>query len=185
MALLTREQVQSSSSGDTAAPDDPNGKLIEIPEGVAGIAATLDFMVHLTKEYRTNFAIRTLAEQIVASVPAKDYYGELHAIQNWVRANVRYTDDVNGIEMVKNPYLTAVTHSGDCDDMALLAGTLINSLGKPVRYVAIGSSEPGIFEHVYVEAKVNRDRWIAVETTEPVNLGWQPEPQLARMVRHV
>lgn len=175
-----------------AGPDqrpDPNGTLRAIPEGNAGIAATLDFMVRLTKEYRTNLGIRTLAEQIVASVPGKDYYGELSAVQEWVRSNVRYTQDVYEVETVKNPLLTATSHAGDCDDMALLAGTLINTLGHAVRYVAIGNTEPGMYEHVYTEAKVNggdRGRWIGVETTENVALGWSPESNAVRpMIRHV
>lgn len=179
MALLTREQVQGQES-----QADPQGILVAIPEGRAGIAATLDFMVELTKQFRHDITVRTMAERIVARVPGKNYYGEAEAIQNWVRDNIRYTQDVYDVETVKPPLATAFSHSGDCDDMALLAGTLLQSIGHPVRYVAVGTETPGVFEHVYVETKIG-PRWIGVETTEDVSLGWTPQPQLSRMVRNI
>lgn len=184
MAVLTREQVQQQLADTGATPVDPNGTLTEIPDGRAGIAATLDYMVDLTKQYRTNITVRTIAENIVQRIQGKDWYGEAAAVQEWVRDNIRYTMDVENVEMVKNPVLTLFTHAGDCDDMSLLAGTLLNTLGHPVRYVAVGTQEADVLEHVYVETKIGT-RWIGVETTEDVELGWTPQPQLARMVRYV
>lgn len=180
MAVLTREQVQ----GALQQSSDPNGVLRAIPEGRAGIAATMDFMVELTRQYRTDLTIRTVAENIVSGVQGKNFYGEAAAIQAWVRDNIRYTMDVDGVETVKNPVLTLYSHSGDCDDMSLLAGALLNSIGHPVRYVAVGTQDAGNLEHVYVETKIGT-RWVGVETTEDVELGWTPQPQLARMVRNV
>jgi transglutaminase-like putative cysteine protease len=178
MALLTREMLPETQ------PEAPSNELFNIPDGTDGIRTTLDFMVRLTREYRTDLTIRKLAEQIVQSVPRKAYMSEAQAIQDWVRNTIRYTQDVYDVEMVKTPLATYFSHSGDCDDMSLLAGVLMNTIGHPVRYVAVGTRTPGEFEHVYPEAKIGR-RWVAMETTEDVALGWEPQPQLSRMVRNV
>jgi transglutaminase-like putative cysteine protease len=140
-------------------------------------------MVSLTREYRLDTDIRALAEQIVANVPGKNWYGEAEAVQNWVRDNVRYTQDIYDVETVKTPLVLIQSRFGDCDDMALLAGTLLQTIGHPVRYVAVG--EDGVnFEHVYVETKIGT-RWVGVETTEDVPLGWVPPNPQPKMIRHV
>lgn len=178
MALLTRDML-----GEIPQPPASN-ELVVIPDGVAGVAATLDKMVENTRIYKRDLAIRSLAERIASPVLGKNWFGEAQAIQNWVRDNIRYTQDVWDVETVKTPLALVYDPYGDCDDMASLAGTLLQAIGHPVRYVATGSVEPGQFEHVYVETKINR-RWIGLETTEDVPLGWIPEPQLSRLVRNV
>lgn len=142
-------------------------------------------MVRLTRQYKTDLTLRQLAENIVGGIPGKDWYGEIQAVQNWVRDNIRYTKDIYDAETLKTPLLLIQSRYGDCDDMSLLVGTLLNALGHPVRYVAIGTEQPGVFEHVFPETKVNLDRWISVETTENVALGWLPQPITAYMIGRV
>lgn len=155
-----------------------------MPDGFAGIAFTLNRMVALTKEYRVNLTIRRLAESIVQLIPGKSYTEEAMAVQDWVRGNIRYTQDVWDVETLKTPLALIVDRFGDCDDMTLLAGTLLQTLGHPVRYVAVGCSDPNAYEHVYLETRIGT-RWTGMELTENVPLGWCPQPQLIRMVRNV
>jgi len=124
-----------------------------------------------------------LAEQIVAAVPGKSWGGEAEAVQNWVRNNVRYTMDVADVETLKTPVALLYDRFGDCDDMALLAGTLLSSIGHPVRYVATGSNGSD-YDHVYMETRIGNN-WMGVETTEDVALGWKPQSTILPMRRHV
>ena len=140
-------------------------------------------MVRLTKIYRSTTPIRDAAERIIAGVREKDYTGEAAAVQAWVRDNVRYTRDVFDVETLKTPLETLRTLHGDCDDKSLLAGTILQTIGFPVRYVAVGVA-PGRYDHVYAETKIGA-HWVGVETTEPVSLGWRPESIAAPMVAHV
>lgn len=178
MAILTREMLPPQ------AAEIPESTLRWIPEGSAGIGATLDAMVGLTRQYRTDLTVRRLAEQIVVAVPSKSWYGEAEAIQNWVRNNIRYTMDVADVETLKTPVALLHDRFGDCDDMSLLAGALLSSIGHPVRYVATGSNGLGDYDHVYLQTKIG-NKWIGVETTEPVALGWQPISSILPLVRHV
>lgn len=177
MALLTREMLPPQ------AAETPTNTLRWIPDGIAGIGATLDAMVALTRQYRTNLTIRNLAEQIVSAVPGKSWYGEAEAIQNWVRNNIRYTMDVADVETLKSPVALLFDRFGDCDDMSMLSGALLSSIGHPVRYVATGSNGMD-YDHVFLQTKIG-NRWIGVETTEDVALGWQPISSIVPMVRHV
>lgn len=174
-SLLTTPQAETK----------PNEAVYAIPNGAAGIRATLNLMARFTREYKTDLTLRRLAETIIANIPGKDWYGEIQAVQDWVRNNIRYTKDIYDAETLKTPLLLIQSRFGDCDDMAMLAGTLLNALGHPVRYIAVGTEYEGEFNHVYPETKVNMDRWISVETTEPVPLGWQPQPITAYMVGRV
>lgn len=180
MALLQGE----AEALDPETGERPNGFIALEGSPLEQTGRTLDAMVRLTKIYKNTIPIRDTAERIVATLPPKNYWRELDAVQAWVRDAVRYTRDVFDVETLKTPLETLRSLQGDCDDKALLAGTLLQSIGFAVRYVAIGYNAPDEFEHVYLEAKMG-DAWVPVETTEPVNLGWTPEPPLARLVRFV
>ena len=164
--------------------DEPIATLRVIPDGNAGIAATLDQMVRYTRQYRTDLMMRNLAEDIVAAVPQKQWLAEVEAIQNWVRENIRYTQDISDVETLKTPIKLFYDRFGDCDDMALFTGTLLQSIGHPVRYVATSSNDQGEYDHVYLQTKVG-SRWIGVETTEPVSIGWEPDSTVRPMIRNV
>lgn len=158
--------------------------LSALPEGAAGIRATLSAMMRAARDAETTLEIRSLAERIVQHVAPKDYAGELRAIQAWVKNNIRYTRDPVTTETLKIPHALLESPYGDCDDQATLVAALAMSIGFPARFVAIGVNEPGTFDHVYAEVKLGTV-WVSVETTEPVDVGWQPENVVARMERHL
>lgn len=179
MALLHNPEHLTDYAGER-----PN-RLAAVPDGEAGVRATLSAMVRLTKIYRTTTTVRDQAEQIIAGVMQKDYWGEVAAVHAWVRDAVRYTQDVRDVETLKTPIETLRSMAGDCDDKSLLAGTLLEAIGFRVRYVAVGFEAPGEYEHVYLEVLIGA-HWVSVETTEQVALGWAPRGTLqARMVVHV
>ncbi len=177
MALLYREMIQATQA-------EPSRSLEVIPEGVAGISATLDKMVALTKSYKLHPMVRDLAEQIITALPPKNPWAEVDAVKDWVSRNIRYTGDIGDLEHIKTPDALLVDRFGDCDDMALLAGTLLKSIGYAVRYVAVASGDYADYSHVYLEVKIGA-RWVGIETTENVPLGWRPPSNIPPMVRHV
>lgn len=162
----------------------PVSELRGIPDGAAGVRATLSAMVDLVKEYRTDPQIRAAAENIIADVPGKNYMGEARAIHQYVRDNIRYTLDVRDVETLKNPLYTLQSGQGDCDDKSLLTCTLLESIGHPCRFVAVGFGVPGQFDHVYGETKIG-PRWIAMETTELVDFGVKPLNPHSVMIAHI
>lgn len=153
--------------------------LQSIPEGPAGINITLRHMRKFVREGKVKPVIRELAFSLTNHLPPKDWVGEVRAIHEFVRDRIRYVKDITDVETVAWPEYTLQKGAGDCDDKVVLAASLLESIGHPTRLVAIGF-HPGVYSHVYLETKIG-PRWISVETTEPVNVGWQPSGVRARM----
>lgn len=181
MAILTHDSLSA------VAGDIPATEIRTVPEGAAGVAATLAQMVRWARQYRTDMNIRMLAEQIASPFltgTSKNFYAQAKAVQEYVRDNINYLQDPLDIETLKSPVALLENPYGDCDDKSLLAAALLLSIGHPVKFVAVGFSGPGVYEHVYVETKIG-DTWRGVETTEQVPFGWKPQGESARMERNV
>lgn len=179
--LPARSTVEGGAAFRTVA-------LAGIPDGVAGTQLTLDIMRRLVKQFRTDPELIALARSIVADVPAKSYAREAERLQNWVRSNIRYTQDVVDVETLQSPDVTLTLKHGDCDDQSVLLATLLNAIGHPVRFVAVGFA-PDQFEHVLVETKI-AEQWLPVETTEPVGFGEYPwtserDAPITKIVRNI
>lgn len=171
--------------GQTSPQSKTTATLHALPAGNAGVRATLNLMRELVRHYKKDLNIRNLAAQIVSPLQQKNFVGEVKRLHGFVRDNVRYVRDIHGVETIQTPPKTLEFGYGDCDDKATLLAALLESIGHPTRFVAIGM-QPGKLSHVYVETLIgpNRspDSWIGLETTEPVPAGWKPRNVAARMM---
>jgi len=112
----------------------------------------------------------------VQHLKQKDYAGEVAALHAYVRDQVRYVRDIDGVETLQTPEQTLNLGQGDCDDKSTLLAAMLASLGHKARFEAVGF-QPGRYSHVFVSAKL-RDKWVPLETTLPVPMGWAP-PRIA------
>lgn len=140
-------------------------------------------MVKLVRASTVNFDVRNLALQIVRDVKQKAWLDEVKAIHQYVRDNIRYVKDIRGVETIATPEQTMIMGQGDCDDKSILVASLLEAIGHPTRFVAVSMNNDD-FCHVLVETRLG-DKWIPVETTEPVELGWYPPKVKQRLVYHV
>lgn len=154
-------------------PPAAHQELLEVPEGAAGTRATLNIMARLVRECRTDPLIRRTAANLVAELPEQSFYAEAEKLFFFVRDSIRYLQDTNNVEVLQNPRITLTERYGDCDDKATLLAALLESVGHPCRFVAVGYTKFDEFEHVYLETKIGA-RWVAAETTMPVPFGFAP-----------
>lgn len=165
-------------------------ELINIPDGAAGTRATLKIMARLVRETRIDQQISNLAASLVQDIPGHNFTDEARRCFEFVRDSIRYLKDTNGVEVVRNPLVTLSMQAGDCDDMVTLLAALLESIGHRCRFIAVGYTQPGDFEHVYLETKIGGE-WFACDPTMPVDFGWAPippnvvEPLMAIMVEHI
>jgi transglutaminase-like putative cysteine protease len=129
-------------------------------------------MSGLVKSAKSTLPVRLLALRLVRRNGQKDWPGEVRDIHAFVRDGIRYVKDVRGVETLQTPEKTLELGQGDCDDKSTLVAALLESIGHPTRFVAVGFN--GQFAHVLVETKIGT-KWVAVETTEPVAVGWFPK----------
>ena len=146
-------------------------RLMGIPTGAAGVKATLALMSQLVKEYKIHPAIRDMALRLTANLPQKDYQSELQSIFNYVQRHIRYTRDIAGIETIQTPAVTLQKAAGDCDDKSTLLAALLESIGFPTRFRAMGFT--GNYCHVITEVLLN-GKWLSLDATEPEKMGWAP-----------
>ena len=128
--------------------------------------------------------VRNQALAIVKGVRQKDFTGEIQAIYDWVRDNIRFVRDIRGIETVAHPARTLEIGQGDCDDQAVLISALLETLSHPTRFVAVGF-QPGVLSHVFTETRM-RDRWVPLETTvDGAYIGWYPPRIRESMIQKI
>ncbi len=141
--------------------------------------------------------IRRWTEKILSTKDVKsyDWVGEVEAIHNWVRDNIRYTHDPAGIEYLQTPptLLMLIEKGerpmGDCDDMSMLTLSMLKSIGYEVGLKVTSYKSDGAYQHVYgiVRVPVSKPSpegysvqniWLATDTIKPEkHLGWEaPNP---------
>lgn len=158
---------------------------LSIPEGEAGIRETLKQMVKITKQFRSDVALRQLASTLFreAQLAQGDFWGEVVTLHAFVRDSIRYMGDVHDIETLQTPQVTLQIEAGDCDDKCMLLGSLLECCNHQARFLAVGLRGQG-FSHVLTETKF-KNRWITLETCRNVKAGWQPQNITTRMYAHV
>lgn len=164
----------------------PPTDLAFIPTGPGGVRETLRRMARIVREYRRHPMIRQLAVEIrqAARVPGKDFLGEVKALHRFIRDYITYVRDVHNVETLQTPVRVLQNRAGDCDDQSMLLAALLEAIGHPTRFVAMGFESPDTYSHVLTETRIGA-RWVPVETTLERPVGWTPPAQLARMVETV
>lgn len=154
-------------------PSSHTSTLALIPAGPAGTKATLARMVRLVRTWRKDPGIWKLSRQIVFSVPAKDFRGQIDRTFHWVKTHIRYVNDVREVETLATPKATLEVASGDCDDMAILLASLLESIGHPTRFIALAFDNDN-FSHVLTETRL-ANRWLSLDpTVAHSTVGWKP-----------
>lgn len=156
-----------------------------LPSGAAGVSATLTAMVKLARQFKKDAGVREVAASLVKNLPQYDDAAAVMALHAFVRDGIRYTSDIDGVETVQTPKATLELGIGDCDDKSLLLATLLASIGKKTRFVAIGMQGRPL-SHVLTEVRMGRrGRWMPLETIRPVGPGWSPPGVTSKMIAHV
>ena len=131
-----------------------------------------------------NMRVRNQALAIVKGVRGHDFRGEVEAIWEWVRENIRFVRDIRGVETLATPARTLDIGQGDCDDMSVLISALLESLSHPTRFVAVGF-RPGELSHVFTETRIG-NRWVPLETSiDGAYIGWYPPGIQNSMVQKI
>jgi Transglutaminase-like superfamily len=155
----------------------PQVHIGRIPEGYPGTARTVEYIKRLIRAGAKDFYVRQKAIDILLErmVAPKDYVGEIRTLFEWVQRKVRYTKDPFRLEVLHSARRMLELRAGDCDDMSILLGAMLEAIGHPVRIVVTGPDplRRDLFTHVYLEA-FHRGKWIPLDPTMPHPPGWAP-----------
>lgn len=149
-----------------------------IPKGYLGTQRTLKHIKVLIRAGAKDFYVRQKAIDILLrkNIQQKNYLGEIKALFKWVQHNIRYTKDPFRVEMLHSAARMLQLRAGDCDDMTILLGAMLESIGHPVRLVLTGPDpkRPRLFTHIYLDVNY-KGRWISLDATMPYAMGWAPK----------
>lgn len=153
---------------------------LQIPSGEPGTDATVRIIRQLIESGKRSLRIRRFAEWIVKlyEVAARDRVGEIAAIHDWAKKNVRYVQDPYRVEFVQTPERLLVTRTGDCDDFTALVGALVESIGYPVDIKVVAKPGRREFHHVYPVAVIGAHS-VGLDASMPVPLGYE-SPEIRR-----
>jgi transglutaminase-like putative cysteine protease len=152
----------------------------QLPDGPDGTRDTLKLMVSLVRKFKKHPRVVQVALDLVRPLRPKDWMGEARVLHEYVRDSIRYVRDTRGVETLRTPLVTLDVEQGDCDDKATLLASLLEAIGHPSRFVAIGR-QPATYSHVYVQTPVS-GTWISLDPTEPVPAGWAPKNPMTVMI---
>jgi Transglutaminase-like superfamily len=166
----------------------PAGPVVmPLSDGDAGTAETIDVIRRLVDQGVKDPVVNRTAIAILqaARVRSYDFLGEIRAIYNWVRQNIRFVRDISGKETLRTPREILEVRAGDCDDInAILLPALLGTIGVPTRVVTVAShpAAPDQFSHIYAEAQL-AGGWIALDAARRnPRLGRAPENYFRKRV---
>lgn len=128
--------------------------------GNPGIFQVVGFLNKLIEKYKKNLKIRKLSVR-VARGGGTDFE-RAKKIFFYLKNHVKYVKDILDIETIQTPIQTLYIGAGDCDDMVLLLGSMLESIGIPVVMVVADYTGRG-FSHIYLYAKIKKNKWIALD----------------------
>ena len=127
--------------------------------GDRGTEQTVALIRAAVNDGLSNPVVRATAMQALRNVRAFDDEAAVRAIYEWVRRNIRFTNDPLGHETISSAEWTIRHGGGDCDDInAVLLPTLLMVVGYPVELVTVNDdpTDPqGEFTHIYSQVSLN------------------------------
>ena len=117
---------------------------------VSSLDDRIQIISKMIKAGKANPKIRELVSKILhdKSVEEKDWDAEVEAVFEWVRENVRYTRDTEGLDTYTEPLKTVELAIGDCDDLSILIGSMLGAIGYPFKLKVVSMTGAG-WDHVY------------------------------------
>lgn len=164
----------------------PNARITKIPTGDAGTTETVKYMARCIRQGAASPQIRSMAVSL--AMHQKNDVSKARVLFDFVRSRMRYVKDNFFMETVGTAglhlrtFISSGFAAGDCDDHVVLLGSLLTSIGYPVRIVTVRASRgAGPFEHVYLETLI-RGTWIPMDATNKrMPMGWAvPNPTRIR-----
>ena len=170
----------------TSAPfTPPKISLGHIPAGWLGTQKTVEHVQALIRAGAKDFYVRQKAIDILLEkqVKPKDYLAEIKALFEWVQQHIRYTKDTFQVEVLHSAKRMLELRAGDCDDMAILLGAMLEAIGHPVRLALSGPNpfRQDLFTHIYLEV-FHKGRWIPLDATMSYPMGWAPRTLVKKII---
>ena len=142
-----------------------------------------DYTLEDVKASLKDFLEKAANSEEVRELGVKIVYGQqdhIAAVYTWVKSNVDYIPDPEGIELITSPvkmvrdYNEGKPLAEDCDGMAILTTALYRSVGIKSNVVLLDTVGEG-YDHAVSRAYSDKlGSWIIADvSTSKIPLGWE------------
>jgi transglutaminase-like putative cysteine protease len=108
--------------------------------------------------------IRVLAQQITKGKTTD--LEKARAIYNWIKQNIRYVREPEGLDLYQSPALTVELGRGDCEDASALFASIAKLSGLNVKLKVI-AQKPTLWSHIYPLVLIN-DKYLPYDNAAPI-----------------
>lgn len=134
-------------------------------------------MVLSTKDPKVYSLARTVLSRKCGNTwctPEKDALAEVRAVFGEVRTRVRYTWDPIDYDAFQTAPKTLELATGDCDDLCILMGAMLRSIGYKVRSRVVWTKGFATWNHIYLLVQLPANgEWMALDATVDKPAGWE------------
>lgn len=157
-----------------------------LADGHTGTLRTLAVMAWLVRKDFASPSVRSSINNLISK--RQPCQSPVAALFLFARDEIRYVNDPDDLELIRDFKHTTESRKGDCDDKVIWLATALMSIGCSVRFV-IQSYAGRTWDHVYLEFyDWSKWKWIALDPTADghggsvvANIGWrQPLPTAGR-----
>jgi hypothetical protein len=149
-----------------------------LPSGDAGIAATVAAMQATIDDAvaaaTTGRALRLVAQEVSAAAGTPGAVPFARELWNWLADHVHFQRDPAAVELLRAPgaLLACIDQDGecegDCDDLAMLAASILAVAGLRPVLITVGRRRTGQLEHVFAGVRLG-DGPLSRRTVYPID----------------
>jgi hypothetical protein len=142
---------------------------------------------------RKNPDVRAFATKAVSRkcgdkfcLPERDYWGEVKAVFDAIRKNVRYVRDGYKLDVYQAANRTLEFAGGDCDDFVITLGSALQSIGYPIKLRVIQTVDSPDFNHIFLLVGLpprGPTKWVSLDASVDKPAGWHPPRQMIAKIK--
>lgn len=129
---------------------------------------TIEEIKRIIVQGSRNPDVRLKAVELVQDCPSKDRRCEITKIFDFVKQKLHFISDTLDIETLIKPHRSLKLiedgiSGGDCDDHVILLGSMLRSIGIPIKLVLGSTGYIRGWHHIYLQAEVEQGKWVYLD----------------------
>jgi transglutaminase-like putative cysteine protease len=158
------------------------------------IGGRVKYIVGTIQKSRQDPNVRAFAVKAVSkkrsngkfALAERDYEGELKAVFDDIRKNVRYVRDGHKLDTFQSARRTLEFGGGDCDDYTITMGSALQSIGYPVKLRIVQTKGAQDFNHIFLLAGLPPrapTKWVPLDASVDKPAGWHPPRSMLAKIK--
>lgn len=110
-------------------------------------------------------------------------YSHAERIFTWVQSNIKFVNDIEGVETLQTSRVTLKNGFGDCDCLTILLGSMYRCIGYQFGLIVVQLAGAGDYNHIFGTVKVLKPYesagfYYVDATNKNEGFGWTVSPEL-------